>query len=170
MHSVEGPERLWPPILSLGPSARCWVSDLLGAWLIHDPKAAVSPIAFTKRWREMIRNALDSPAWNALGDRSAFRRADLMIELMGLSWQGGSIGESDYTIAIESLKPEFSKFAERLHPAVRGSPGPRRRPVGHVSLRLLLLNANFASRFLSARPSQICGAWLACPSCGLPPT
>lgn len=113
MRPEEEPERLWTPIFDLGVPAHCWVSDFLGAWFIHGPKAAVSPTAFAERWREMIRYALGSPTWNARSDRLGFRRADLMIELMGLSWHGSSIGESDYRSAIQSLKPEFSEFAKR---------------------------------------------------------
>ncbi len=109
----EQPEQLWRPILDLGAPAHCWVSSFLSAWFIYGARTAPSPGVFTDRWREIIDYALQSPQWSQHNSRLSFRLADLMTELMGLSWHGGSIGEPEYTDAIAKLRPQFQAFSQR---------------------------------------------------------
>lgn len=109
----EGPEKLWQPILDLGGPGHYWVSSFLGAWLIHGTRMSPSPEIFVDRWREMIEYVLVSPQWTQQNSRLHFCLADLMMELMGLDWQGRSIGEPEYADAIKQLRPQFETFSQR---------------------------------------------------------
>jgi hypothetical protein len=54
MSPDERPDRLWHPIVELGPSAHYWVDSFLSDWLIHGSSASPSPEAFASRWAELI--------------------------------------------------------------------------------------------------------------------
>lgn len=113
MSHDEKPELLWQPILDLGGSAHDWISSFLSAWFIYGARAAPSPIAFVDRWREMIDHTLASPRWSQPNSWLGFRLADVMTELMGLSWHGRSVGEPEYADAIATLRPQFETFSQR---------------------------------------------------------
>jgi hypothetical protein len=109
MSPDERPDRLWHPIVELGPSAHYWVDSFLSDWLIHGSSASPSPEAFASRWAELIAYFLDSLRWQAGGH---YRCTDAFAELLGFDIGRHAIEDAKFADAFRQLEPILARWAQ----------------------------------------------------------
>ena len=110
MTPEEEPERLWQPIVELGPTAHYWVKDFLCDWTCYGPDAAESPAEFVRHWRVMIEHCLSSPTWDAKG-RAGFHLDEMYIDLMGLGLGSERVGREEFAEPIGSMLDLYERWA-----------------------------------------------------------
>lgn len=104
LESDDDAQRLWRPIMELGPAAHYWVESFLGAWTTSAFTEATTTQRYFARWRELIRFATKSPRWTPVGN-SSHRLPDLWQTLMGMGL-GASI------VGADGSQPEFAQMKD----------------------------------------------------------
>ena len=107
----EEPDRLWRPIVDLGPVAHHWVESFLRDWVIHGPDAAESPAHFVEYWRPMIEYCLRTPRWNRNG-RAGLHLDEMHINLMGLGLGSEHVGQEEFAGPIGSMLDLYERWAD----------------------------------------------------------
>lgn len=111
LDSDETASRLWKPIMDLGSPAHYWVESFLVEWTVSAPTKATSSAHHFGRWRQMIRYAIDSPAWTP-EEGGSFRLSDLWEHLLGMR-SGTQIVAADGNQAeFAKMKDEYGVWAD----------------------------------------------------------
>jgi hypothetical protein len=108
MSDEEEPERLWRPILDLGPHAHNWVKRFLTEWFTRGYRARTSLDAFVRRWRQMVEHALVSPKWDPRVFWH-FRTDDIVSELLGLSFAWSPFRDATFEPCVPGLVDLYEK-------------------------------------------------------------
>ena len=102
----------WQPVMDLGPGAHYWVEDFCHEWFLTGRQFAMSLDAFGAQWRELILYSLQSPQWT--GDMSrSYQLERCAMEVMGLGLVLATVAAEEFTPVIQTLAPEFERWAER---------------------------------------------------------
>ncbi len=109
---VEGARQFWQPVMDLGPAAHYWIKDLFSEWFLTGRQFSSSLDAFGIRWRELIRYSLDAPRWT--GDSAwRYHLEGCAMEVVGLGTMLETVATEEFTSVIQTLAPEFERWAER---------------------------------------------------------
>jgi hypothetical protein len=98
--------------MDLGPGAHYWVEDFCHNWFLTGRQFAAALDVFGRHWRELILYSLESPQWTGEMLRN-YRLEDCAIQVMGLGLTLDIIAAEEFMPIIQTLAPEFERWAER---------------------------------------------------------
>lgn len=113
LDSDQDAQRLWRPIMELGPAAHYWVESFLGAWTTSAYTEAATPSLYFARWRELIRFAIESSRWSPTANRAP-RLPDLWETLMGMGLGASILGADGSQPEFAQMKSLYAHWADRL--------------------------------------------------------
>lgn len=111
MRPQEDPERLWGPILSLGPQAEHWVEHFLYHWFTDGRERA--DVAFFDGWTRMIGYCVVRDTWSTKEPGLAYELPALWLCLVGVGRFGGLWQAGDAPV-VERATWWFVSLAPRI--------------------------------------------------------
>ncbi len=107
----EQAERLWTPVIELGPKAHIWVESFLHSFISKRSSA----LAFSRTFCEdlgvrLIEHILDSKCWRS---GRHFHNEDVQDALLAFDWGSYAIEDQKFAPAMKTLQPILARWAER---------------------------------------------------------
>ncbi len=112
MIEAEQPEKLWKPILELGPRAHYWVSDFLSSWIFQAVSPAPDEPSVRAQWKQIIRHGLDSASWDPTAP-SGHHVEEMFWELLGLRLAISRISSAEFSGVVGELAALYQEWAGR---------------------------------------------------------
>ncbi len=112
MSDAEKPERLWQPILDLGPHAHHWVARFFTELFTRGYRAQQDLSLFARRWRQIIEYGLASPKWDSKVSWH-HRIDDVVREMLGLNYTWSPFKDSSFEPYVAAMADLFEKASSK---------------------------------------------------------